>query len=314
MGFYDRWEEIESIPIKDFNRASPPTSLVGSAWRLSVDWEAFEAGETIAKDLAQLLAIPGSESLEALVIGPWEGVGQSESFEPAFKALIDSRGQLPHLKHLFLGEILQEESEVSWIQQTDVSAVFPAFPNLETLVIRGGNELSLGKPSHERLKKLVIETGGLPASVVDEICSANLPELAHLELWLGSDGYGNNVRLENLKPLLTGSLFPKLNFLGLRNDEKSDETAQWLKDAVVLKQLSALDLSLGTFTDEGAKSLCEIPALETLKGINLYYNFMTDEGKKLLAERFPNVAIEMGETQEADEYDNEIYRYNFVSE
>ena len=91
-----------------------------------------------------------------------------------------------------------EESEISWITQTDVGPLFAAFPQMTELWIRGGGGLSLGRPRHERLEKLVVQTGGLPGSVVREVGAAHLPKLEHLELWLGDPGYGRDLTADRI--------------------------------------------------------------------------------------------------------------------
>src|SRR5262249_56131328 len=120
-----------------------------------------------------------------------------------------------------------------------------AYRGLEEFRVRGGNNLSLGTLRHKNLKKLVIETGGLPVSVLREVCAAKLPALEHLELWLGEENYGWDGTVNDLKPLLSGKLFPKLRYLGLRDSIIADEVATAVARAPVLKKIRVLDLSLG---------------------------------------------------------------------
>ena len=102
--------------------------------------------------------------------------------EAVVAALVAAREKLPKLRVLFMGDIISEENEVSWIEQTDVSPLLEAYPELEYFGVRGGNGLRLGDIRHEHLRSLVIEAGGLAREVVLDVLRADLPSLEHLEL------------------------------------------------------------------------------------------------------------------------------------
>ncbi len=314
MGFDTHCFDLEGIVVQNFERDNPPKDLGEFCWRISIDWDAYEDGVKFTDLFAQLLETPGSSDLQALIVGCWEGGAEGGSSENVIEALVSARDKLPKLQHLFIGEMLQEECEVSWINQSDISSIFLAYPNLLTLRVRGMEGLSLGRPVHENLRKLVLEGGGMPGAVVNEVTSARLPNLMHLELWLGDDGYGRSVSKENLQPILDGELFPKLQYLGLRNDRDIDTTVTWLKNARVLEQLKVLDISLGTLSDEGAAVLLENDQLKSLKRLNAYYNFLSDEVVVKLKNALPGVEVEVSEQNQPHSYDGEVYRYNFVSE
>src|SRR4051812_18647365 len=106
-----------------------------------------------------------------------------------------------------------EESEISWITQTNVGALFQAFPMLREFVVRGGSSLALGTIRHHALQRLTVQAGGIDVSVVRDILGSSLPALTHLELWLGEENYGATCTIDDLKPLLSGTLFPKLKYL-----------------------------------------------------------------------------------------------------
>jgi hypothetical protein len=91
------------------------------------------------------------------------------------------RKQSPRFHHL--------KPSFLWIQQCDVSPLFAAYPRLEHFCVRGADGLSFGALRHDRLKSLIIQSGGLGANVVREV-AADAPELEHLELWLGDENYG----------------------------------------------------------------------------------------------------------------------------
>src|SRR5262249_22555836 len=142
--------------------------------------------------------------LEALVIGAWHGDDSSSSSEFIIDALVERKDRFAGLKALFLGDITYEENEVSWIQQSNVAPLLKAFAGLQLFRVRGGNGLKFSRTTHEALEQLIIETGGLPRSVIREICRCDFPKLKHLELWLGVENYGFDGGVEDLQSLLAG--------------------------------------------------------------------------------------------------------------
>lgn len=216
-------------------------------------------------------------------------------------ALVEAREKLASLKALFLGDIISEENEVSWIEQTDVSPIFEAYPNLEYFGVRGGNGLRLGSIQHEHLRTLVVEAGGLPREVVHDIQRSDLPALEHLEIWLGTPDYSGDTTVEDLAPLLRKSLFPRLRYLGLRNSAIADEIASVFAFAPIVERIETLDLSLGTLTDTGAEALLKSPAIRKLKKLDLHYHYCSEE----MVRRLENMGIEVdaSQRQEIEEYD-----------
>ena len=245
--------EFAGLPVVEYNPQTGLGSPGKSTYRISVDWEAHDQGKDFSDLLAPMIEEATVRDLTALIIGDWGGTGEGNDAGPVVEALVAASEQLPMLDALFLGEMTSEESEISWINQTDVGPLFAAFPRLRELWIRGGNGLSLGRPRHDRLQKLVIQTGGLPGSVVRELATAHLPQLEHLELWLGDPGYGRDVTAEDLQPILAGGLFPKLKYLGLRNDTEADATAELVAQSPIVGQLEVLDLSLGALSDRALR-------------------------------------------------------------
>jgi hypothetical protein len=246
----------------------------GPAYRLGITYD-NEPTDLHAR-LGELVAQKGVDQLQALVIGAWNGDDSSYSSAEIVKELVKRRNKLAGLKALFLGDIIYEENEISWIEQSDVSPLLDAYPKLELLRVRGGNSLKFSAAKHESLQQLIVEAGGLHRSVIREICRCELPNLRHLELWLGVENYGWDGDVEDLQPILAGKHFPKLNYLGLRNSEIVDEIAPVVVNAPILTQLDVLDLSNGTLTDVGAQALLNLPANLPLKELNLSHHYMTE--------------------------------------
>jgi hypothetical protein len=281
-----------------------------AAYRLSIDYESQEDGATFPDLLARLLADPLSQQATALVVGSWGDVSNDSTV--VVEALVAACEKLPKLTALFIGEIISEECEISWIQQSDLSALWEAYPGLEHFRVRGGGGLSLGAMRLAHLKSLVVESGGLAAEVVREIGAADLPELEHLEVWLGDDGYGASTEPADLAPILSGARFPRLKYLGLRDSCIADQVAVAVAGAPVMQRIATLDLSLGTLTDEGAKTLLASPYLKQLKLLDIHHHYVSEAVVDQL--RRTGIQINADDSKEPDEYRGQIYRYVSVSE
>jgi len=255
------------------------------AYRVATTWD-DEAG-ALQTRLEQLVQCEGAEDMDALVIGAWQGEDSTSSSKPIIQAVIKQRKKLPALKALFLGDITYEENEISWIEQSDVSPLLKTWPHLEVLRVRGGQGLALKPLRHETLTHLIVETGGLPRSVIREICQCELPRLQHLELWLGVENYGFDGGVEDLQPLLTGQRFASLSYLGLRNSDISDDIAPVVVNAPILQRLRVLDLSNGTLSDTGAQALLHLPSGLPLEELNLSHHYMTEKMVKRLQKALP---------------------------
>jgi predicted DNA-binding WGR domain protein len=209
--------------------------------------------------LESFLADPAVALVQALVIGFCFAEG-GEGSDEVVEALVSARERLPHVRALFLGDITYRENEISWINQSDLTGLLRAFPELEHFRARGGGSLALHKFEHENLRSLAFEASNLPREVVQAVGASSLPALEHLELWLGTEEYGANTTVADLKGILAGKTLPALRYLGLRNSEITDDIACALAQAPILVRLRVLDLSLGTLSDRGAEALLAIPA------------------------------------------------------
>ena len=312
MTIADHLTELMGQPVKNYNPDEGLVNPADTAYRLTVADLDYDSEIKIFDRMAAFFEEPQVSEVTNLVIGLWDWEGFEVDSRPIVEALVAAQDQLPHLQALFLGDIVGEECEISWIQQTDISPLFLAYPQLHYLGVRGGEGLRLGIPTHENLQTLVIESGGLSAAIVRDISAAQLPHLEHLELWLGEDNYGGDTTVEDLSVILSGECFPKLRYLGLRDSEIADEIAIAFATAPVLNHISTLDLSLGTLTDRGAEALLANPYLPKLDKLDLHHHFLSEDMMARL-QALP-LTINVEDRQEAEEYDGEIYRYVAVSE
>lgn len=241
-----------------------------TAYRVRSDWD----GNQFGPKLASFLNSDVSTRATALVIGAWFNEDPSQTSDVAISALVKNKERLAQLRALYLGDIMSEESEMSWIQQSDISPLLEAFPQLEVLRVRGSAGLSISRPAHKNLRALAIESGGLDKSVVQAIGRAEFPNLEYLELWLGTEDYGGGVTEEDLAPILSGKVFPKLRYLGLRNYDKIDAIIPAIIKSRAIGSLEELDLSLGILTDAGGEALLKL-AGSSLRRLNLHHHYMS---------------------------------------
>ncbi|UHC19928.1 STM4015 family protein (plasmid) [Methylobacterium currus] len=306
---YENLTTFVGKPVEDVQSGTGTWDVARAVPRLRIE---YDSQDSVPALLGHYAALPGTEATDALVIGYWQGDDSQGSSQAIVEALVSYAERFPNLRALFLGDIVSEENEISWINQSDLSALWPAFPHLEHLQVRGSNDLSLGRFEAPRLTTLILESGGLPRRVVQEALAAGAPELRHLELWLGTDEYGGDTTPEDFADLFAGRLFPKLETLALRDCAYADDLAAALAGAPVLERITTLDLSLGNLTDAGAEALLASPAVARLSRLDLHHHFLTDATMARLERLGP--AVDLSERQEEEEYGGTIYRSIAVSE
>lgn len=298
--------------VEEFKRGNPiqnPTQIA-----IALRCEYYNDEEGITDKIATLLEDPQAENLEALIIGAWrELIEAGQDSSHIIHALVDAKDKLSNLKAIFIGDIISEENEISWIAQSNITPILESYPKLEVLQVRGGSGLKFSPCRHETLKTLIVETGGLGGEQVREILALELPALEHLELWLGSDWYGGNSTVEDLRPILQGNRYPNLTYLGLRNAEYTDEIAQAVAQSSIIEQIKILDLSMGTLGEAGAIELLNCSAIQQLETLNLSENYLSET----IIEEFNQLPIHVIADQQKEEEieeDEEDARYCSVSE
>jgi hypothetical protein len=305
--------EFAGQPVRDYDPDEGIVDPSGFAYRLTVDYDASESGETMTGLLARFIEDPAASQVRALIIGAWENVfDPNANSERIVEALVTSSPSLASLRALFLGDVTREESEISWIQQSDVTALFDAYPNLEHFRVRGGSGLVIGSLRHKNLRSLAVETGGLDAAAVRGIGTSDLPALEHLELWIGEDGYGRTTTVADLAPILQGDVLPALRYLGLRNCELANQVAEALTQAPILSRIKVLDLSLGNLDDAGAQALAACPGVARLEKLDIHHHYASPAAVAALEAL--GIAVDASGPQEPHHYGDEEYRYIAVAE
>ncbi|AUT01276.1 hypothetical protein CLI64_13165 [Nostoc sp. CENA543] len=296
--------------VVEFNANRGIVEPVNQAYALRCTYDDYE--EDLADKLSKLAQAPNAEKLEALVLGLWTETYENNA-SLIIQALVNVKQYLPNLKAIFLGDILSEECEISWIQQSDISPILQAYPQLEILQVRGGEGLQFSPPiKHNHLKALIVETGGLSRDTVAQICNLNLPALEHLELWFGCEDYGGTCWVEDIHPIIFADKFPNLTYLGLCNSQFSDEIASVIVTSPILNSISVLDLSLGTLSDVGAEELLNCEAINYLDILNVSENFLSEE----MVEKLSGLDVRViANNQKEEEDDSYIHsRYCSVAE
>ncbi|NKY99947.1 STM4015 family protein [Nocardiopsis alborubida] len=301
-----------------------PRDPASTAWRLRTSEHLRRTpGDEGPEYFARFLSTVDTERVSALVLGEWGYA--ADGLDQAAALLAEHADALPNLRSVFVGDISFDECQLSWISQSDLAPLVAAFPRLEALAVKGADgvqgQLGLHVPSHDSLRSLTLETGGLPGRVVREVASSGLPALEHLELWLGVWDYGGDTYPQDLAPVLSGEAFPRLRYLGVRNAEGADGWIAALAEAPVVKHLEVFDLSLGIFTDRGGEVLVDrAEAFSGLRKLDLHHHFLSEEMEERVRAAFAGSGVEIDLSdrlepdQDEDEEEDELYYYTAVSE
>lgn len=304
MTVNDTQAQYQGKPVVEFRMGdtiADPASVRTTAYRLAQD---YDSGESQRDLLDAFLAQIDTSALDTLLIGAWSEA-HDEGPKGFLDGLIERRAELPALRHLFVGDMTYEDCEISWIIQADYNLLLDAFPQLQSLRVRGSSSLALAPFTHEALQALAIECGGLPGGIARAIAASRMPALTRLELWLGDENYGFDGDLGLYAQLLDAVDASRLQYLGLRNAQISDALALHLAAQPWLGKLDTLDLSMGTIGDEGAQALCDSPYITGLGTLDLSHHYISDEVQARLKALPCKVVLD--DPQDADDTDGDRY-------
>ncbi|MBA9004407.1 MULTISPECIES: STM4015 family protein [Thermomonospora] len=302
MTVHEHLTEYAGLPVVDFTpetgREELPDEPDRFAWRIST---AFEE-EGFSDVLERFLEWVDTGRITALIAGYWNmpSYDGTETVPPA-QALTAAADRLPALRSLFLGDIVMEEAEISWIEHSDISPLLAAYPRLERFGVRGAQGLELKPFRSEHLRELRFESGGLPGHIVRAVAASDLPALESLVLWLGSDNYGGDATVADLAPILSGERLPALRHLGLQDSEIQDEICAAVASAPVVARLESLALSMGTMTDEGAEALLSGQPLTHLRSLDLHHHYLTDAMAERIRKALPGVEVDLDEQNDPND-------------
>ncbi|XRQ13307.1 STM4015 family protein [Actinomadura welshii] len=292
MGVHEHLSTYAGLPVARFTDETaegaelPPAAE--AAWYVATSFDSESFGDTFAR----FRRVVDTTQVTALIFGYWGASYDQEPADPVDEVMT-AAASLPNLRALFLGDITGEESEISWIEQTDITPLFGSLPYLERLDIRGAEGLVLEPVKNETLRTLRFESGGLPARIVQAVGASELPGLRHLDLWLGEENYGGDTTVADLAPLLSGERLPALRRLGLEDSEIQDEIAAAVAGAPVVARLESLSLAMGVLTDRGAEALLSGQPLTHLRELDLHHHFLSDAMMERIRAALPGVQVDL---------------------
>jgi hypothetical protein len=274
---------------------------------LHLSQEDLEANKTMTDLLAAFLDDPAVAEVSGIAIGQWVYGPGEEDPQWIVEALARAREKLPRLRALILGDLADMGQATSWRRLGDVGALLQAYPELEHLRVRGGDNLSVGVLNHQSLKSLGIKSNSHRGKFIQELSAAQLPRLERLELWLGTAPYEAGAQdldydpervIADLQPILSCKPAPRLRYLGLHDGEMADRLAAAVAKAPLLQCLEVLDFSVGNLSDAGAAVLLASPTTARLKELDIHHHYVSEEAVARLKALVPKV-----DASEADPVD-----------
>lgn len=288
----------------------------GVAYRIGYSYEDDDDPDDMDAFLLRMEKVVGDKhaaKLQALTIGVWEEeMGAGGDSQGVIDFLVNNAEKLPELRAIYLGDMTYEDCEMSWIENGDFAPLLQAFPKLENLRVNGVRRC--GQLASESLRSLQLQCG-ISRGVGQAVSKAQLPNLEHLELWLGTPDYSGDVQVEDLMPIFSGKLFPKLRYLGLRNAQLADQVAAAVATSPIVAQVEVLDLSLGCLGNAGVEALVASPAVKGLKRLDIHHHYASSKvAKKLKGLGIAQVDIRQGDVDGDDDGDDPTGRYVEVGE
>ena len=287
-------------------------------------WREGQLPVSDCSELVRLLPkVTSARLLRELVIG-CPRVEDEFYFGNTITELVKAMPALPNLRRLVLGDFTYEDSELSWSHLGSLQELWKHAGKLEYLKIHAGN-LALGKINAPELRELWIESGGFDNANLDELMKGHLPKLETLNIWMGQDNYGCDIRPKNLAKFIDGlaKKFPKLRHLGLANSQWGNEIAPLLVKSKILGQITSLNLSMSHLTEEGMRVYAaHKDAFKHLTSLDVSRCLLGNEGKKLAKALCKNVDVDRQDDpsdhqpEEGDDADSEDiwWRYSAVGE
>jgi hypothetical protein len=224
--------------------------------------------------------------IEELVIGGW--CDNDNDIEPVYDWIVKNSKKLQNLKSLFLFDVPQTFTEISWINLGNIDPIFKALPDLLSYGGKGMQGLELSPISSNKLMRICLVTGGLSVEQITAVLNSDLPALVDLELWLGSDSYGGNYSPETFDRLLSpieNGIFPSLHRLGLLNiNNHAEGIYKKIPESAIVKRITVLDISEGTISDDNRADILKLKNLPNLEEIIMDHNYFSEDVMKELME------------------------------
>jgi hypothetical protein len=293
------WNKVRPIVKYDKYPSIPP--MRSSHW----DWRASEVALN-EKSIRQLLEYEQLDKIEEVNIGAWDE-DVSDGAKKIISLLVNHANKLKHIKSITLADMSYQSSEVSWINLGDVTDLFDKYTNMMFWKSKGMCNLVINPIQSEMLLSITLVTGGLEKLILKSLLQSQLPNLYHLELWVGTAGYGMDINVEMMEQLFSKhdhGHFPTLEYLGIRNYEDVNLICGLIAESAIVARIRILDLSLGSIEAQGAKELLRLGERNDLmlEVLDLHHNGLdkTPEMKKQL-ESLPMI-VNVGMSNRGNRY------------
>lgn len=246
------------------------------------------------------LKLAENSKINALVISDYGDSYEDEAIARFYSYWVDNAHRIPHLKHLFLGDMIPAGIDPYYFDHGDIAELCSAFPSLEEFRIRGTRFLVLKNVSHPNIKKFIVESARWEP-VVEEVGHMDLPNLEFLEYWFGDEGEGEP------EAFIQSLDFPKLKHLGIRNSWSADEDVEHLPKLKGYGKLESIDLSLGNLSDVGGEVLLNLEFPPNLKLLNLSHHYLSEEMQEALSTLPFEVILDQALGEVEDEEERLVY-------
>jgi uncharacterized protein (TIGR02996 family) len=236
-------------------------------------------------DLAwEVLRHPSAKFLRSLIVGCVRSGDQDNS---TLTATVMTAKPRPPLRELVIADFDHSEIDSIDISRAPIGNLVglgKAYPELETVILKGTGDAALDGLALPRAKKFALRTSTMTKPTLATILAAPWPELEDLELWFGDieRGYGAECTVADILPLFARPL-PALRALRIMNSSFSDEVVPAIARWPGAARLETLEFSLGTLSDEGARALAEVrTAFPALRRLGVFECALTGAGLSTL--------------------------------
>jgi uncharacterized protein (TIGR02996 family) len=269
-------------------------------------------------DLAwEVLRHPSAKFLRSLLVGCVRSGDQDNS---TLAAMLMRAEPKPALRELEIADFDHSEIDSIDISRApigDLTGLGQAYPELETVILRGTGDVVLDGLALPHAKKFALRTSTMTKTTLATILAAPWPMLEDLELWFGDvdRGYGAECTVKEILPLFARPL-PALRALRIMNSPFSDEVVPAILAWPGAARLETLDFSLGTLSDAGARLLAASrKAFPALKRLGVFECALTSAGMATLADAgYPVDARAISPAENWREPQQKPGRYCSVSE
>ncbi|MEP6861541.1 MAG: TIGR02996 domain-containing protein [Deltaproteobacteria bacterium] len=265
----------------------------------------------------EVLRHPSGKFLRSLVVGCVRSGDQDNS---TIAATLMNAGPRPPLRELVIADFDDSEIDSIDISRAPIgklAGLGKAYPELETVILKGTGDVALDGLALPRAKKFALRTSTMTKRTLATILAAPWPMLEDLELWFGDvdRGYGAECTVKEILPLFARPL-PALRALRIMNSPFSDEVVPNLLAWPGAARLEILEFSLGTLSDSGARLLAASrKAFPALNRLGVFECALTAAGMATLGDAgYPVDATAISPAENWREPQQKPGRYCSVSE